>query len=80
MTRDYDRLGSQVIPRELGDLELENNPQYVPHEDETQNKQSFTQLAEELESKPVVRDYYIGAEILLPRENQMARGHVVARS
>ena len=29
---------------------------------------------------PEVGDYYIGAEILLPRGYQMARGHVMARS
>ena len=40
----------------------------------------FPQLAEELEPKPEVRDHYIGAEILLPRGDQMVRCHVVARS
>ena len=34
---------------------------------------------EELELMPEVSDYYIGAEILLPRGDQMARGHVVTR-
>ena len=29
---------------------------------------------------PEVKDYYIGGKRLLPRGNQMARGHVVARS
>ena len=29
---------------------------------------------------PVAGDHYIGAEILLPRGDQMTRGHVVARS
>ena len=56
----------------MGDLGL--------YDDETQNEQSFPQLAEELESMPEVGDLYIGAEILLPRRNQMARGHAVARS
>ena len=51
-----------------------------PYEDETQNKQSFFQLAEELEPMPEVGDYYTGIEILLPRGDEMARGHVVARS
>ena len=45
-----------------------------------QNKQSFPQFAEELEPISEVGDHYIGAEILLPRRDQMARGHVVARS
>ena len=46
MARVYDRLGSWVIPRDLEDLGLENTPQYDLYEDETQNKQSFPQLAE----------------------------------
>ena len=29
---------------------------------------------------PEVGDHYVGAETLLPRGDQMARGHVVARS
>ena len=80
MARVHERLGFRVLPRELEDWGLDDNPQYDPYEDETQNKQSFPQLAEELESMPEVGDYDIGAEILLPRGDQMARGHVVARS
>ena len=80
MAKVYGRLGSHVLPRELEDVGLENTPQYDPYEDETQNKQPFPQLAEELESMPEVGDHYMGAEILLPRGDQMARGHVVARS
>ena len=80
MSRVYDRLSSWVIPRELEDLGLENTPQYDPYEDETQNKQSYPQLAEELEPMPEAGDYYIGAELLLPGGDQMARDHVVARS
>ena len=44
------------------------------------NEERFPQLAEELEPKPKVWDHYVGAYILLPREDQMARGHVVACS
>ena len=80
MARVYERLGSHVLPRELEDLGLEDTPQYDLYEDETQNEQTFPQLAEELEPMPEVGDLYIGAEILLPRGDQMARGHVVARS
>ena len=80
MASVYDRMGSQVIPRDLEDLGLENTPQYDPYEDETQNKQSFPQLAEELKPMPEVAYYYIGAKILLPRGYQMTRGHEVARS
>ena len=49
MARVYERLGSQVLPRELEDLGIEDTPQYDPYEDETQNEQSFPQLAKELE-------------------------------
>ena len=80
MARVYERWGSCVFPRELEDIGLENTPQYDPYEDETQNKQSFPHLAKELEPMSEVEDHYIGAEILLPRGNHMARGHVVARS
>ena len=59
---------------------LENTPLYNPYHNETQNEQSFPQLVEELEPMPVVGDHYIGVEILLPQGDQMARGHVVARS
>ena len=64
----------------MENIGLENTPQYHPYEDETQNEQTFPQLAEELESMPVVGDHYTGAEILLPRGEEMARGHVVAQS
>ena len=75
----YERLGSHVLPKELEDLGLDNTPQYNP-EDEIQNKQSFAQRAEELKPMPEVGDHYIGAETLLPRGDQVARGNVVARS
>ena len=42
--------------------------------------QMFPQLTEELELMPEVGDHYIEAEILLPRGDEMARGHVVAWS
>ena len=80
MTRVYERLGSGILPRELEDLGLEQTPQYDLYEDVAQNEQTFPQLAKELEPIPEVGDLYIGAEILLPRGDQMARGHVVAIS
>ena len=46
MTRVYEWLGSQVLPRELDDIRLENTSWYDPYEDKTQNEQSFPQLAE----------------------------------
>ena len=54
MARVFERLGSQVMPRDLEDIRLENTTQYDPYEDETQNKWTFSQLAEELESMPEV--------------------------
>ena len=79
MSRLHENLGSQVLPKELENIGLENIPQYE-YEDETQNKQSFPQLAEELEPIPDVADQYIGAKILSPRGDQMARCHVLAQS
>ena len=38
MARVYEKLGSQVLPRELKDMRLENIPQYNLYEDETQNE------------------------------------------
>ena len=72
-------MGSQVLPRDLEDIGLENTPQYDPYEDETQNDQTFPQLAEELELTPEVGNQYIAAEIMLSRGDKMARGHVVAQ-
>ena len=45
-----------------------------------QNKQTFPQRVKELDPMPEVGDHYLRAEILLPREDKMARGHVVAQS
>ena len=45
--RVYEMLGSWVLPRELEDIGLENARQYE-YEVETQNEQTFLQLAEEL--------------------------------
>ena len=77
IARVYEKLGSQVLQRELEDIGLENTPQYDPYEDETQNEQTSPQLAEDLETMPGVGDYYIRAEILLSRVYKMAMGHVV---
>ena len=63
MTRVFEKLGSQVLPREFEVTGIENTPQYDPYEDKTQKG-----------------DHNIGAEILLPRGDEMARGHVVAQS
>ena len=64
----------------MEDIGLENAPEYDPYEDETQNEQLFSQLAEKLKPMPEVCDHYIGAEILLPRRDQMARGQEVTWS
>ena len=64
----------------MEDIGLENTPQYDPYEDETHNEQTYPQLVEELKPMPEVGDQYIGAEILFPGGDKMARGHVVAWS
>ena len=80
MDRIYERLGSHVLPRVLENVGLENMPEYNLYENETQNKQSFPQQAEELEIMPEMGDHYICAKILLPRGDKIARSHIVARS
>ena len=80
MARVCEKMGSPVLPRELADIGLENTSQCDPYEDEPQNDQTFSQLAEELKPMPKVGDHYIGVEILLPRGDEMARGHVVAQN
>ena len=71
MARVYEKLG-------LGSS-LENTPQYDLYQDESQNKHTFTQLEEELEPMPGIGDHSIKAEILLPRGDMMARGHVMVQ-
>ena len=73
-----ERLGSQVLPTDLVNRGLEDTPQYDPSEDETQSIQTIPSIQEELEPTSEVADYYLGAEILLPRMYQMARCFVVA--
>ena len=67
-------------PKKLKDIELEKTPWYDQTEDEIQNKKSFPQLEEELEHTPEVADQYIETEALLPKGEQITRGHVVAHS
>ena len=38
MARVYERLGSQVLPRELQDIGLKSTSQYDPYKDKIQNK------------------------------------------
>ena len=45
MTSVYEKLGSQVLPRDLKDIGLEYTPQYDPYENEVQNEQTLPQLA-----------------------------------
>ena len=78
IARCYEMLGSWVLPRELEGIRQVNTPHYDLYEAETQNEQTFPHLAEELEPTPELGDHYIGAEILLPTGDEMARGHVVA--
>ena len=51
MARVYERFGSQVVL-----IGLENTLQYDLYEGETQNKQTFPQLAEELDPMLAVGD------------------------
>ena len=80
MARVHEKLGFWLLPKELEDVGLEKKPQFDPYKYKTQNKQTFSQLAEELESTPGVGDPYLGADIFLSRGDQMARDHVVTRS
>ena len=69
-----------VLPRHFEDRGLENTQTYDPYENEMQNEQTFSQLAQEIEPMPEMGDNYIGAEIMLPRGVKMARGHEVVWS
>ena len=42
--------------------------------------QTLLQLVGDLESMPEVRNHYLGAEILVPKEDNMVKGHVVVLS
>ena len=77
MARVYDRLWSQVLPRDLEDIGLEILQHYDPYEDETKNYHTFLERAEELEPMPEVGNHQIGANIMLPIGDEMARGHTV---
>ena len=48
MVKFHEKLWSHVLSRELENIGLEKNPQYDPYEDETQNEETFPQLADEL--------------------------------
>ena len=72
--RVYEKLGLQVMTRELDDVGQVDTPQYDLYGDETENKQTFPQLIEELELTPEVGDHSTGADMLLLRGHKMARG------
>ena len=72
----HENLESQVLSRELEDIRLESTSKYDQYEDKIKNEQSFSQLEEELEPTPEAAK----ADILLPKGDQMARGHEVAQS
>ena len=56
MARVNDKLEFWVLSREFEDVGLGNTPQYNLYGDVTQNKESFSQLAEELEPMSEVGD------------------------
>ena len=59
---------------------LENISQYDLYQDEAQNEQTFPNIDKDLESMTDVEEHYIEAGIVLSREDQIARGHVVTKS
>ena len=78
MAMVHERLESQVLPTDLEDIGLEDTSQHDSYEDEKQNKQTFSPIEEAQEKTPKEADYYLGAEILLLRKDQIIRGHVTA--
>ena len=60
----------QVLPRDLEDIWQENTTQYDLCKDEMQSKQTFPQLAEELEPSPEVGYQYTCAEKMLSRREK----------
>ena len=60
----------------LVQLGVENMLQYDPHEDKSQNAEMFPILDGESEVTPEWGDQCVNTEILLPREDKMARGWV----
>ena len=60
--------------QEIWITELESTSQNDPHEDETQNEQTFLQLAEEIEPMSDVSDHYVRAEILLSKDMRWQKG------
>ena len=50
MARVHEKLGSWVLSRALEDIELESTSWHDLYEDETQNGQTFSQLAEQFNS------------------------------
>ena len=80
MARVHEKLASWVVQRALEDIVLKHTPQYDLYEDERQNKQTFFQLTNELKPMLEVADHYIGADVLLPRGDQMTRSHEVVWS
>ena len=74
-----ENLGSCIFTMDSRDIVLDDTPQYDPYVNHTQNKHTFFQLQDEEDiPMPEVADNFLCAEILLPWEDQMTRGHVVA--
>ena len=80
MAKVYEKFESRVLPKELENIGLENTQKYGLCDDEMHNKQTFPLLTDELEPMSEAGDHYLGADILLPRGDKMARGHEVAQS
>ena len=62
----------------MKDIGLKTTLQYNPYKDESQSKQTHPQLEDGSKLMPEVGVHCIGADILLPKGDEMARGHAVA--
>ena len=61
----------------MGGIGLEDISQYDPYKDDTQNKQNFPKLLHEGETPTLeTADIYLSTEVLLPNEDQIAKGCV----
>ena len=75
----HQRLGPHAMVRYLVKVGVEDTLHYNPYEEELQNVETFTILDEKAEVNPEWSDQYVNAEILLPREEKIARGQVVSQ-
>ena len=75
----HQRLGPQAEMGNLVELGVEDTPQYDQYDDKLQNAETFPMLDKEPEVTPEWGNQYVNAEILPPRGDKMARGHMVCQ-